>query len=82
MSARDELEAVFWRHWPTPRTQAEQAIAAQAADALLDAADAYAVAVKHSAEDTPQATARRRAVLDLAIADLYDTNSKHRWRAS
>ena len=82
MSARDELEAVIWRNFNKRGTQAAQAV-----DAILDAADAYAVAVRHEAEDTPRATARRRAVLAEAVRDLYGPEDQHpatriRWRAS
>jgi hypothetical protein len=76
VSARDELEAVIWRHWPTRGPEAGQAI-----DAILAAADAYAVAVEYATEDTAVVTARRRAVLAEATRDMY-TESQHRWRAS
>ena len=82
MTARDELEAVIWRHWPTYGPKEDVAV-----DAILDAADAYAVAVQYEAEDTPRATARRRAVLAEAVRDLYGPEDQHpatriRWRAS
>lgn len=81
MSAREELEAVFWRNLPARDPETVRLV-----DLFLTCADAYAVAVQHETEDipedTPQATARRRAILDLAIADLYDTKSHHEWRVS
>ena len=51
MSARDELEAVIWRHWPTRGTEAGQAV-----DAILAAASQYALT-----QNSP--TRARRAVL-------------------
>src|SRR5712664_1525218 len=51
---RDELEAEIWRHWPT-----RGATATAAVDAILAAADAYALAAYG-------VTADRRAVLDSA----------------
>lgn len=35
---RDQLEAVIWRHWPTRGTEAGRAV-----DAILAAADQYAL---------------------------------------
>jgi hypothetical protein len=79
VSARDELEAVIWRQ--VSLMGRRTVTANDAVDAILDAADAYAVAVEHATEDTALVTARRRAVLAEATRDLY-MESQHRWRAS
>lgn len=56
---RDQFEAVLWRESGRKLTPAQ-------VDAILTAADAYAARL---AVDTPEATAERRRVLDLALQE-------------
>ena len=64
MSARDELEAVVWRALSSGGCHGGGAV-----DAILDAADVYALAVANTVNDNASAAAARREVLCQAVRE-------------